>query len=122
MNLHVAQDASPLLRAAADTVLFLHIAGGTVGMLSGAVAVVARKGERLHRFAGNVFFVSMLTMAGVGAIVSPLLPSRVNTVAAILALYLLVTAWVAAKRPDGKIGWTERLAIVVPVLGIGAAI
>lgn len=37
------------------------------GLLSGAVAMSSRKGFRWHRVAGNVFFVSMLTMATAGA-------------------------------------------------------
>lgn len=122
MILHLSPDAPALLRAAADTALFLHIGGGTVGMLAGTVAMVARKGERLHRFAGNVFFAAMLCMAGVGAIVSPLLPSAPNTVAAILALYLIATAWLAAKRPDGPIGWQERILFLFPVGAIVAGI
>ena len=46
--------------------LFLHILAGTVGMLSGFVAVFLRKGSRRHRLAGDVFVVSMLTMSSIG--------------------------------------------------------
>ena len=38
----------------------LHIGGGTVGLFSGVVAVVAAKGGRVHRAAGKVFVVAML--------------------------------------------------------------
>ena len=41
----------------------LHIGGGAVGLVSGAIAIFARKGSRVHRAAGNVFFASMLVMA-----------------------------------------------------------
>jgi uncharacterized membrane protein len=84
----------------ADALLVLHIGGGALGLLSGAVALTARKGETLHRAAGNVFFISMLSMAGVGASVAPFLPDgqRPNFVAGVMTLYMLVTAWVAAKR------------------------
>ncbi len=47
--------------------LLLHIIGGTLGILSGFVAVFLRKGSRWHGVAGNVFFISMLTMSGCGA-------------------------------------------------------
>ncbi len=35
--------------------LILHITGGTVGLLSGTVAMAEPKGGRLHRSFGNVF-------------------------------------------------------------------
>src|SRR5262249_42333596 len=37
-------------------VFALHIAGGTVALVSGTIAAFAAKGGRLHRHAGNVFF------------------------------------------------------------------
>jgi uncharacterized membrane protein len=36
-----------------------------VGIISGAVALLSRKGGRLHRVAGTVFLVSMLIMAAI---------------------------------------------------------
>ena len=69
--------------AAADALLFLHIAGGAVGLISGAAALTARKGGRAHRLAGLVFVVSMTIMASIGAAVSPFLPipQRANVMA-----------------------------------------
>ena len=45
----------------------LHIAGGTLGLLSGTAAICFRKGCRPHVLAGRVFVASMLIMA-MGAI------------------------------------------------------
>jgi uncharacterized membrane protein len=120
MILHVPPDAPLLVRFGADALLALHIGGGTVGLLSGAAALTVRKGGRLHRWAGNLFFVSMVAMATVGATVSPLLHDRVSTVAGIFTLYLLATAWMAVKRRDGGVGRFEIGALVV-VLGVVAA-
>src|SRR5258708_4082052 len=107
---------SPLwLSAGADSILFLHIAGGSLAIISGAVALVARKGEPAHRVAGTVFFAAMLTACAIGAVVSPFLADgqRPNTVAAVLALYLIVTGWLAAKRPEGRIGRVEVGGFIV---------
>jgi uncharacterized membrane protein len=120
MILHVPPDAPVLLRIGADALLALHIGGGTAGLLSGAAALVVRKGGRLHRWAGKVFFLSMLAMATVGATVSPLLHDRVSTVAGVFTLYLLATSWMAVKRRDGGVGRFEIGALVV-VLGVVAA-
>ena len=41
----------------------LHIGAGVLALAAGTTAAFARKGGRLHRLAGNVFFASMLVMA-----------------------------------------------------------
>jgi hypothetical protein len=62
--------------------------------------MVLRKGARGHRLAGTVFFVSMLVMATIGAVVSPFLPRPewFNVVAGAFTIYLVVTAWATARR------------------------
>jgi uncharacterized membrane protein len=107
MILQLASDAPLLVRAVAAAALVLHIGGASVGLASGAVAMVARKGERLHRAAGNVFFVSMLTMSGVAAIVSPMLPDRISAVAGLFTFYLTATAWATVRRRPGEAGFFE---------------
>ena len=123
MNLlHVPAGSPWWLFAAANLILFLHIAGGSVGIISGFVALLSRKGARLHRIAGRVFFVSMLIMATIGAGASPFLPvpEMPNVFAGILVFYLIATSWVAIKRKDGGIGRFEKGGLAV-ALGIVAA-
>lgn len=123
MNLEFGPDAPFLLRAVAGAALVGHIAGGTVGMMSGAVAMFAPKGGRLHRVAGTTFFVSMLAMAGIAAVVAPMLDEArwTNTTAAVFTLYLVVTAWGTVRRRSGAVGRFERVTVVVPlgIAGLG---
>lgn len=123
-NLQAAADAPWILRAGADALLFAHIAGGAVGMASGATAILVKKGRRVHRVAGTVFTIAMLVMAGVGAAVAPFLDEGqwTNTTAAVFTLYLVVTAWTAGKRRDGEMGRIERTALFVPVGIIAMAV
>jgi uncharacterized membrane protein len=51
-------------------VTVVHICAGVVGVLSGSMALVVRKGSRLHRRSGDVFVISMLSMAAAGAYVA----------------------------------------------------
>ena len=99
-TLYVSPDSPMWMHMGAQALLVAHIGGGTLGLLSGTVAMASRKGEWLHRVAGRVFFVSMLTMAAVGAGVAPFLDDgqRVNTVAGIMTFYMVATAWVAGRR------------------------
>ena len=124
MNLQVSPDAPPILHFAAAGLLVMHIGGGAVGIVSGFAAMAFRKGGRLHRLAGNVFFVAMLTMAGIGAGVAPFLPSQQwsNTLAGVFTFYLVATAWMAARRKNGEIGRLEVGAFFVAVGAAAAAI
>ncbi|MBK7650083.1 MAG: hypothetical protein IPJ20_04055 [Flammeovirgaceae bacterium] len=42
--------------------LILHIAAGTIALISGLVAMLATKGNRIHRLAGKVYFGGMTTI------------------------------------------------------------
>jgi hypothetical protein len=122
MILQLSPDAPALLRAAAAAALYAHIGGGTVGLISGTVAAFARKGERLHRVAGNVFFVSMLIMAAVAAVVALFMPrGATNVSGGALTFYLVATAWVTVMRKEGTAGLFEKIAMVA-ALGVVAAL
>ncbi len=120
--LRFGPEAPAILHAFAAILLFLHIAGASVAMIAAAVAVIARKGDPVHRAAGNIFFVSMLVMAGVAGGVSPFLPEIVptNIVASLMALYLVTTGWMTVKRPEGALGGFETGALLF-ALGMAAA-
>jgi hypothetical protein len=85
----------------------MHVSGGVGGLASGFLALGARKGERLHRVAGNVFFGAMLVMAGVGTLVAALFPQWTSVVGGLFAIYLVITAWASARRGGGRAGWVE---------------
>lgn len=106
---------------AADLVLVLHITCGSIAMVSGAVALLARKGDGLHRAAGTVFFLAMLVTAAIGAAVAPFLTDgqRPNTVAGILTFYLVLSAWTTVRRQDGGV---DRFAIAGFFVALGSAL
>jgi uncharacterized membrane protein len=120
MILQLSAGSSSLVRGAAALVLSLHITGAAVGILSGATALLARKGSTLHRRAGNWFFVSMLTMSAIGSGVAPFLPDRISTLAAVLTFYLVATAWATVRLRCGSVGLFEIGSAVV-ALSIAAA-
>ena len=109
--------------------LLVHIAGGAVGLLSGGVSMSFRKGSRWHGIAGNVFFVSMLTMSGMGMFLALLKSQPTNVFGGALTFYLVATAWLTARRRAGKpglIGWgaflaASALSAVILSFGIEAA-
>jgi hypothetical protein len=110
-----------VLQAMAALLLAAHIAGGSLGIVSGGVALLAPKGQRVHRAAGKVFLVSMLAMTGVAAVVAPFTnaPSIGNAVMGAFTFYLVATAFATVRRPAGRIGRFEVGAFVA-VLGLVA--
>ena len=93
----------------------LHVSAGTLALFSGAVAVIARKGARLHRVAGTVFFASMLVMAAFAAYLAVAMPGQlVNLFIAAFTAYLLITAWLTVRRRAA--GLAERLALAVALV------
>ena len=115
-TLQIAADSPWIVHAGAATILYLHIAGGSVGIVSGAVAAALRKGSRAHALAGNVFFVSMLVMASIGGFVAPFLltaegnPKLFDSIAGFFTCYLVATSWMTVKRKAGTIGRFEVAA------------
>lgn len=117
-TLQVGAESSWLLHAGAAIILWLHIGGGSVGIVSGSVALAVRKGGRLHVLAGNVFFVSMLVMASIGGFVAPFLvspqgdPKLFDSIAGFFTCYLVATSWLTVRRKAGTIGRAEVVGFV----------
>ena len=104
-----------------NVLMWVHIAGGSLALLSGTAAVVARKGGRLHARAGTWFFVSMLVLGVTAAILEPFRVPPGSPVGGLLTCYFVLTSWVTARRRDGTNGKFEILACAV-ALGAGAII
>ena len=123
-RLELPTDASIWAHWGADILLWSHIGGGALGLVSGLIAVLVAKGKPLHRLAGKVFVFSMAVTFLVGAGVAPFLNEgqRPNFVAAVLSLYLLATGVMAAKRRPFTAGSAEWfglfLALSITMIGV----
>jgi hypothetical protein len=108
----------------ANALLWAHIGGGAIGLITGVVALAARKGHKVHRAAGAVFFLAMFVAYAVGAGVAPFLDTgqRPNFVAGIMALYLLVSGAMAARRRDVEAGAPEVVGLVIALAITGAGV
>lgn len=122
--LQAPADAPAWAHIGAATLLWMHIVGGGAGIATGAIAIATRKGGKTHRAAGRMFFWVMLTCYVVAAGVAPFLDDgqRPNTIAGVMALYLLLSGWSAAQRPAIRAGVYQvaGLAAALTIAGAGA--
>lgn len=99
----------------------VHISGGIVGILSGTVAMVFRKGSRGHIVAGRVFVIAMLSMAAGGTCLAIIKSQTANIIGGVMAFYMVATAWTTAKRRDGETNIFDWGALLVP-LAVGVSL
>ena len=123
-KLQVAPDSPRWMHVGADILLWAHIGGGAAGIATDAVALASRKGGRIHRSAGKMFFAVMLLCYAVATGVAPFLhvEQRTNTVAGLMALYLLLSGWASVQQKDIKAGPYQfaGLAVALGIAGAGA--
>jgi uncharacterized membrane protein len=84
-----------------DTIKFVpvHVIAGSIGIVSGLLALYALKGARLHRRSGMVFVCAMLVMSLTGAVMAIGRPgAATNIPAGLVTAYLVITA-IATVRP-----------------------
>lgn len=89
--------------------VIFHIAAGTVALLSGAVALGAKKGGKIHRQSGKIFFYSMILMAASGTYLAYLASVYITVLAGSLVLYLLTSGTMTVSRRQNQIGLTEKI-------------
>jgi hypothetical protein len=100
-------------------ILIGHICGGTLGLLSGTAAMSFRKGSPRHVLAGNVFVISMLSMAVAAVYLAAVRHQPNNIGGGIITSYLIGTAWLTARRRDGETRHFDWIVLVIPLtLGI----
>lgn len=71
--------------------LTIHIVGGTTGLLTGIVNMIAKKGDSKHKFVGKLFSISMLTTGLSSLVLSVLHPSRFMFMVGIFTVYMVGT-------------------------------
>jgi uncharacterized membrane protein len=104
----------------APDVIF-HALAGAAGIGSGAIALFTRKGGRVHRTAGTVFFIAMMTAAATAIWLAYTIGDTGFMVSGVLILYLLATGWMTARRRPGQTGRFEIVAFLLAAIGAAAS-
>ncbi len=93
-------------------ILTVHIGMGTLGVMTGAAALLFRKGSGPHRVAGTVFVLSMLFMGATASALAAMKSQPGLVVGGLMTMYFIATAWMAGRRKDGETGAFEIVAFL----------
>lgn len=105
--------------------LLIHIIGGGLGLVSGAVALYAAKGATLHRKSGMWFVYTMLTMSLSGALIAALTAVHISVIMGLLTAYLVFTSLTTVRRRVTTSRWLDigpmmlALALGIVCIGLG---
>jgi uncharacterized membrane protein len=104
-------------------VLFVHICAAIIGLLSGFAALFFRKGSRLHRMSGNVFFVSILSMSVSATILALEKSQMTNALVGTFTFYMVATAWLTVKRKERRTDSSDSvLTLIALAVGVIALV
>jgi uncharacterized membrane protein len=107
-------------REDAMLLLPIHVTAGLLSIAAGAVALWAVKGSLLHRRAGLVFVVAMMTMGLTGAVLAITKPDRGTALAGVLAFYLTASALLTVRRTVAQ-SRALLTSLMLLALAIGAS-
>lgn len=98
--------------------LIIHFAGGLVGLVSGAVAIVAAKGGRVHRRAGQVFVVGMMTGGIFAAGIALYERNYGMVVGGLFSAYLVFTALLTVRPLSGPNARAGSVSLMLLATGL----
>lgn len=96
--------------------VYVHVLAGGVGLLSGAAAMILRKGSRWHIKVGNAYFFSMLIMSSIGAFGAYFVPEMVSVIVGALTFYLVITAWLTVRHGESKMSWPLIASLIMAIV------
>lgn len=109
------------MESAIQVLIYIHATFGGIALLTGLVAVIARKGETVHKRFGLVFYYAMI-LSGVSAMIIAVLPNHENPflfVVGIFSLYFVLTGYRALqfkrKIPDLKLD--KAISVLMLITG-----
>jgi uncharacterized membrane protein len=94
----------------------LHIASGSIALLAGLVAIVAKKGARLHRLSGKVYFYAMCGVAASAFYLSVYkhIPFLFNI--GVMSFYFTYTGFRSVKNKKAIPGTMDKLVLFANLL------
>ena len=105
-------------------ILIFHIIGGTIGLLTGILNILRKKGDKNHKLVGKVFFTSMMTAGVSSLILASIHTNYFLFMVGVFTLYMVGSGQLYLKHNaspiSNRIGLTiTTLMLIAGVLFIG---
>lgn len=97
------------------TFLYLHIISGFLALITGAIALIARKGRRIHVISGKSYSLLMLVVAVSALVLSLLKPNTYLLLIALFAIYQTITGYRAVTNKSQRPAWFDWLIMLLGV-------
>jgi uncharacterized membrane protein len=111
------------------TLLIIHVATGTIALLTGLVPMFSKKGSKLHNRTGLIYVYCMIIVAVTALLLCGLQPFKMMrlflTGIAVFSFYLCFTGWRATRQKSGQATTFDRgltyvtLAVSASMIGFG---
>ncbi len=90
--------------------LVIHIISGAIGLISGTMNIIRKKGDKNHKLVGKMFLYSMLSVALTSLILSSLKTNHFLFIVGVFTFYMVLTAnrYLSLK----EIGLTQKPKII----------
>ena len=98
-----------------NILLAFHILGGGIALISGPIAIYARKGGRLHRRAGRTFAASMSAATLIGFPLSLIIGNALLLMISVFTFFLILCGGLAIRRRRARRA-TVAVDYVAPLL------
>ncbi|WP_298303097.1 DUF2306 domain-containing protein [Flavobacterium sp.] len=101
--------------------LVLHILGGSISLLLGLFIMITKKGNRIHKIVGKIYFYSMLTAAIVALPMSYLHPNYFLFIIGVFTAFMLLSGkrYLLKKKTSDVTSTDWLLTIIMLIFGLG---
>lgn len=103
--------------------LIVHIIAGTIGLLTGPLAIVVKKGGWAHRKSGIVFFYTMLVVAATALVLGTLHHIPFLIAVGVFSAYMNLTGYrVLYQKQRGRVHQTNKLDRSISLIMLGCSL
>lgn len=99
--------------------LILHIIGGSLGLLSGLLNILRKKGNKNHKLVGKIFFISMLTAGISSLILAYIHPNYFLFIVGVFTIYMVCSGQLYLNRYNNRTSKQIELIVTMSMFLAG---
>lgn len=101
------------------TLLILHIAAGSIALVTGSIASVSKKGSKIHKRGGRIYYYGMIAVAVTAFGMSIMKENQFLLAVGIFSLYMAYTGNRAVKKRKNEARYLQWIDDAMVTAGMG---